>query len=295
MLSRGPAVVQPADLVGPVRRTLLVAADGSRDTTTTVLWLQGPTLFVDLRLPAGEPKALGRLGGPTDLEHAPPEVLDALAAREGFAGRFGLDGDLARWDRLVDWHPQTGVPDEGTLALQGDVVVETGVHAPYVEHWRPEPPSDPGDAAAVLLHEDGTGRTGVLVRVGARFGLARSRPAPLPDGTRLADLLHAAGPADRAALLDCEVSLGRVEPGGRWVVELSTLPWRAGRDLAPLDAGRALSTTDLVVRRWHVVSREGGTLVPAIRGAVTGTVTGSAVRQRFSPPPTTAGGRDATE
>lgn len=286
--------MQPADLVGPVRRTLLVAADGTRDTTTTVVWLQGPSLFVDLRIPAGERAAVARLDGPADLETASAEVLDALAAREGFAGRFHLDGDLARWDRLVDWHPSTGVLDEGTLARQGDVVVETGVHAPYVEHWRPEPAdagdatADAADAAAVLLHEDGTGRTGVLVRVGARFGLARGRGVPLPDGTRLADLLRDADPPRRAALLDCEVSLGRVEPGGRWVVELSTLPWRPGRDVAPLDAGRTLSTVDTVVRRWHVVSREGCTLLPGIAGPV--------ARQQLSSPTTSAaGGPDAAE
>ena len=177
VLSRGAAAVQPADLVGPVRRTLLVAADGSRDTTSTVVWLQGPSLFVDVRLPADEPAALARLDGPADLGAAPAEVLDALAAREGFAGRFHLDGDLARWDRLVDWRPSTGVPDEGTLTRQGDVVVETGVHAPYVEHWHPENPAGT-DAAAVLLHEERTGRTGVLVRVGDRFGLARGRASP---------------------------------------------------------------------------------------------------------------------
>ena len=259
--------MRPADLVGPVRRTLLVAADGTRDTTTRVVWLQGPSLFVDLRLPGAEPGSLDGLDGPGSLAGATSEQLQALAAREGFAGRFHLDGGLARWDRLVDWRPPTGVPDEGTIARDGAVVVETGVHAPYVEHWLPEPDAT-GDAAAVLLHEDGSRRSGVLVRVGARFGLARSRATALAQGGSLADLLAAAAPADRASLLDCEISLGRVEPGGRWVVELSTLPWRVGRDVAPLDAGRTLSTVDTVVRRWHVVSREGGTLVPGLVGAV---------------------------
>ena len=263
--------MRPADLVGPVRRTLLVRADGSRDTSTRVVWLQGPSLFVDLRLPATEPAAPAGLDGPGSLAGATTEQLQPLASREGFAGRFHLDGDLARWDRLVDWHPPTGVPDEGTLACDGDVVVETGVHAPYVEHWRPEPDAATDavpDAAAVLLHENGSRRTGVLVRVGARFGLARGRAVPLPDGGSLPDLLAAADPADRASLLDCEVSLGRVEAGGRWVVELSTLPWRVGRDVAPLDAGRTFSTVDTVVRRWHVISREGGTLVPGLGGTV---------------------------
>ena len=182
MTTRGSAAVRPADLVGPVRRTLLVTADGTRDTTTDVIWLQGPTLYVDLRLPAAEPAALQGLAGPADVGHATDDLLHALAAREGFAGRFHLDGDLARWDRLVDWHPATGVTDEGTLARDGDVVVETGVHAAYVEHWLPGPRSGGDDAAGVLLHEDGSRRTGVLVRVGTRFGLARGRSSPLPDG-----------------------------------------------------------------------------------------------------------------
>ncbi len=43
-----------ADCTGLWRRTLLVEADGSRDTGTNVQWLQGISMFVDLRGPGGE-------------------------------------------------------------------------------------------------------------------------------------------------------------------------------------------------------------------------------------------------
>ncbi|MBI4944430.1 MAG: hypothetical protein HY830_27120, partial [Actinobacteria bacterium] len=69
------------------------------------------------------------------------------------------------------------------------------------------------------------------------------------------------------ALLDCEVALGRIDPDGRWVVELSTLPYREGDDLGPVDAGDRVTTCDVgtagpFVRTWDVVRREGTELLP---------------------------------
>jgi hypothetical protein len=267
--SSSAPVTTPEALLGPVRRSLYLDAEGRRDETTHVVWFQGPSLYVDLRRPAGlhppRPDLRG-LTGPADLATAPAQVLRWLGAHEGFAGAFSVNGDLARWDRLVDLQPPTGVPDEGRLHRDGATLVEVGVHAAYVEHWHPEP-APATDAAAVRLREEGSGRDGVLVRVGARFAVARGRTTPLPRGARLTALLLAAEPQDRVALLDCEVALGRVDPDGRWVVELSTLPYREGADLAPEDHGDEVSTRDTgpdgpVVRTWQVVAREGTTLLP---------------------------------
>ncbi|MDT5014507.1 MAG: hypothetical protein QOD39_667, partial [Mycobacterium sp.] len=45
--------VSMADCAGLWRRTLLIEADGSRDSGTGVLWLQGLTTYVDSRGFAG--------------------------------------------------------------------------------------------------------------------------------------------------------------------------------------------------------------------------------------------------
>ncbi|WP_088288804.1 hypothetical protein [Kineosporia sp. A_224] len=273
MTSSPAAVTTPEALLGPVRRSLYRDAEGRRDETTQVVWFQGPGLYVDLRRPAGlhppRPDLTG-LTGPAGLATAPAPVLRWLGAHEGFAGTFTVTGDLARWDRLVDLQPPAGVPDEGRLHWDGTTLVEVGVHSAYVEHWHPEP-APVADAAAVRLRERGSGRPGVLVRVGARFGVARGRAAPLPPGARLTALLLRADAQERAALLDCEVALGRIDPDGRWVVEMSTLPYREGDDLAPVDAGDRFTTCDVgtagpLVRTWDVVRREGTTLLPAPGG-----------------------------
>ena len=124
-----------AECAGLWRRTLLVEADGSRDTGTNVRWLQGLSLFVDVRGPG-----------------------------EGFAGQLDQRLDVFEWTRLVDLQPP-GLPDAGRMSWDGDTLVEVGVHADYTEHWEREAvPAQP--CWGMLLS------AAVLVRVGDRFGWA---------------------------------------------------------------------------------------------------------------------------
>lgn len=113
-------------------RTLLINADGSRDTGTEVAWLQGITAYVDTR---------------------------------GFAGRLGQHGDVFEWQRLIDIEPPGPFPDAGRMRVEADVLIEVGVHEDYVEHWvRQDGPAAPCWA----LFADGA----ILVRAGAQFGWA---------------------------------------------------------------------------------------------------------------------------
>lgn len=132
-----------AECTGLWRRTLLVDADGTRDTGTNVVWLQGISLFVDVR-----------------------------GAGEGFAGRLDQRVDVFEWTRLVDMKPP-GLPDAGRMSWAGDVLVEVGVHADYTEHWRREP--GPVRPCWGLLLSEPDDATAVLVRVGDRFGWADQR------------------------------------------------------------------------------------------------------------------------
>jgi hypothetical protein len=131
-----------AECTGLWRRTLLIEADGSRDTGTTVVWLQGLSMFVDVRGPG-----------------------------EGFAGRLDQHNDVFEWTRLVDLQPP-GLPDAGRMSWAGDILVEEGVHADYTEQWHREPgPSQP--CWGLLLSAPDS--TGLLMRVGERFGWAWQR------------------------------------------------------------------------------------------------------------------------
>ena len=100
-----------ADCSGLWRRSLLIGADGTRDTGGDVRWLQGLTGYVDSR---------------------------------GFAGRLEQQGDVFHWLRDVDLEPPGPFPDEGAMHWDGEVLVETGVHQVYAEHWvREDGPTTP--------------------------------------------------------------------------------------------------------------------------------------------------------
>ncbi|ORA37584.1 hypothetical protein [Mycobacterium aquaticum] len=129
--------VSMADCTGLWRRTLLIGADGTHDENPGVLWLQGPTAYVDSR---------------------------------GFAGTLAQNGNIFEWHRAVDLQPPGPFPDAGEMRWEGDVLIETGVHEDYVEHWV----RDAGEVVPTgALHLSGPGGTpALLVRVGALFGWA---------------------------------------------------------------------------------------------------------------------------
>lgn len=123
------------------RRTLLVGADGTRDTGTDVVWLQGPTGYVDSR---------------------------------GFAGTLTQIDDIFSWSRDVDVAPGE-LPDEGQMRWEADTLVEAGVHEAYEEHWVREYGGT--EPAGALLLSSGSGAPAVLVRVGGLIGWATAAGA----------------------------------------------------------------------------------------------------------------------
>ncbi|MFF7636319.1 hypothetical protein ACFZB9_24700 [Kitasatospora sp. NPDC008050] len=253
-----------ADLHGVWRRTLVREADGSTDSTTSTTWLQGLALFTDLRQPPGlEETVRGR--GPAELDR--PQLL-ALSAQKAFAGLLRQDGEVFSWVRLIDLHPPAPLADAGTLRFEDGALIEHGVHEDYLEHW--EPAERAADAlAGAVLEDPADGCAGQLVRMGSWFGYARDRADPLrtvgSPSTPLAErILGCAGRAEAAALLDCEVSLGRIR-AGRWEIIRSTLPHRVGAELRPEStrAGDALRILDADPhgrarsREWRLTRVEG--------------------------------------
>ncbi|QEN14113.1 hypothetical protein ACRDU6_16850 [Mycolicibacterium sp. ELW1] len=186
-----------ADCTGLWRRTLLVEADGSRDIGTNVQWLQGISMFVDLRGPG-----------------------------EGFAGLLSQHDDVFEWARLVDLQPP-GLPDAGRMSWNGDTLVEIGVHADYTEHWQREAVATQPCWGLVL---SASAMTGVLVRVGDRFGWAHPQ----------------------------EISLGTVDGTG-WRIDESSHPHRVGARLQPrIQSGRLRVDDDIA---WDINDSEGSVTV----------------------------------
>jgi hypothetical protein len=126
-----------AECSGLWRRTLLIEADGTHVTGGDVCWLQGESAYVDSR---------------------------------GFGGRLEQRGEVFEWHRMMDLEPPSSTPDVGAMHWDGDTLVETGVHADYVEHWA----RDDGSTSprwAVMLRSADEGAA-LLLRVGAMFGWA---------------------------------------------------------------------------------------------------------------------------
>lgn len=168
--------VSMADCAGLWRRTLLIEADGTRDDRPGVLWLQGRTAYVDSR---------------------------------GFAGTLAQDGEIFEWHRAVNVHPPGPLPDAGVMSWDGDVLVETGVHENYVEHWVRDPGSSSPAAALFLIGPDGA--PALLVRAGTLFGWADS-----------AGVVIGAVDDDRYRELGINKAGNEIQAAGvRWIVQQS--------------------------------------------------------------------------
>lgn len=164
------------ECTGLWRRTLLIDADGSRDTGGGVRWLQGITAYVDSR---------------------------------GFAGPLHQRDDVFEWHRDVDLEPPGPFPDAGSMRWDGEVLVETGVHEAYVEHWVRDDGSAGACGAAFLRAPDGA--DGLLLRVGDQFGWAGGGSVLI-------------GPVDGPEWLKLGIMLSdnHVHASGqRWIVERS--------------------------------------------------------------------------
>ena len=247
----GPAAERSDIIHRCWRRTAIVLPDSVIDTSTEVEWLQTGELYVDLRTPADMPAITGR-----SLDTLTRADLAALCTQQAFAGRLTVeDGDWT-WHRDLDLHPASALPDRGRLTLAGDLLIETGVGRDYHEDWTSATAAE-AEVLELRLHDDGGGRHGMLLRVGDRFGYARSRGVDPVPSLGLAEAV-AAAPVERAReLIDMEVSLGVIDETG-WRITRSTLPFRVGDNLDPDIGTDEVSTADrdrsgaTVRQRWTV-------------------------------------------
>ena len=214
----------PAEVTGVWRREQITAPGGYLDDTTRVFWVQADSWYGDIRLKIDIPRKPEATGF-ADFSDA--ELIE-LAKAQGFAGQLTVTPEMCAWRRDLDYQPPGPVPDEGTWKIDGDILIEGGIHAEYEEIWRLEPESR-GLRAAFGRAE---GR-GLLILAGDHFLMIEGRTTPLPPGESLPALVEAALIAgDRAAacaLLDLPICYGRI--GGGWRIIHSTLPWREARPL----------------------------------------------------------------
>jgi hypothetical protein len=238
-------------------------ADGTSNTTLRVFYLQGPTLFADLRLPPGQK----RFPADAALDGLSAASRSALMGRMGFAGHTTMTGNRVTWHRHFDYQQGRGAAvelDVGVCSFNGPGMIEAEPGGAYVEQW--ERVYDGAGRFLTLRCEAGAGAPErILVACGDRFMIARDRPSTLPRGKFLADL---AGELDGAALapyLDCELAYGRrTGRGGAWRIGLSTIPAREGSlafgpgslhyrpELDAVDE-ELVARPGVALRRWQIV------------------------------------------
>ncbi|MDR3505530.1 MAG: hypothetical protein P4L52_04720 [Acidocella sp.] len=241
------ALTVPA-LAGLWSRSLLALPDGQRDTDTLVTWLQGPSLFVDLRIPAGRPDFFHV----TTLTDLTMDDCLWLATQQGFAGLFRQEDGVFWWHREIDFHPPAPLPDAGKLFWDGEVLVETGHFSDYLEHWHRTPNAIARPAVALRLRSRTDGRAAIFVRAGGVFMFARARSPELAlTAPTLAACVEGAEDLRTAqALVDCELSLGEVEG---WHITRSSLPFREGAALAVQHTGSCLMLNGVA---WEILLEE---------------------------------------
>jgi hypothetical protein len=110
-------------------------------------------------------------------------------------------------------------------------MIEKAPSGAYEEDWRLQLGSQ---MFAVHLSLRGAGRATCLYVAENHAIYARDRTQKLPTDKTMQELVKAMGndEAKLRALVDCEFSYARrSQPGGDYVIEVSTLPWREGRIL----------------------------------------------------------------
>ncbi len=226
------------------RRSLLRAPGSEDDTTTTVFWLQAMRWHADIRIPAGRPD----FTGVHCLADCSDAQLEWLATQQGFAGVTTVDArsQETNWLRLVDFQPPSMLPDAGYTEFRQGMLVETGVHADYIEHWHRVAETDSG--WSVLRRLDADVPT-LLMTAGSMVMHVRARSAGFSAaGWASGDLLR--------RQLDFEISCG-VRNARGWRVRHSTFPWLEGQqqdvDLIDLDDGSVRLTINRLPSLWEVL------------------------------------------
>lgn len=227
----------PTLLQGVWERRWIENADGSRDDTSTVVWLQFESEMVDVRFTADRYELATR-GSLDGCDLADLIRLSDTDSSSGYTtctplvGTDGVRSGTAQWfsDTGIAVQPQTLYPEAGALEwnADGSVMTERAPSGAYVEEWHLVPSTGRG---AEQRRTSGDGYELFVIGPVAVEVIDR-RDRILTQG-RLDDIISSMGDDLDAArrLLDCEFSLA-YEQHGQYLITASTHPWRIGQPLA---------------------------------------------------------------
>ena len=252
------SMLQTRDFRGLWTRSLIAWPDGERDVTTQVSWLQGLSLFADLRQP---PQLLSMLSTASCRDELTAEDCQALSLQQGFSGRFEARAGAYEWVRHIDIQPPRPKRDIGRLFWRDEVLVEEGVETDYTEHWlRDEAVPEPA-VAGLWLHDPADNVSGCLLRVGAWFAYARGRIGEIAAENLSSLVAATVSLREMQALVDCEISFGQTMQD--WRISRSSLPYKTAKALDIRRQANTLVLADLNAsgqrfeRVWEIVELEG--------------------------------------
>jgi hypothetical protein len=251
-------MLKAADFLGLWTRSLIVWPDGERDESTRVTWLQGLSLFADLRQP---PQLFSKLSAASCRDELTAEDCLALSLQQGFSGRFEARNGAYEWVRHIDIQPPRPNRDIGRLFWRDQVLVEEGVESEYTEHWLRDVEALEPASAGLWLHDPVCNVSGCVLRVGGWFAYARGRIGELAAES-LSRLVEGAGSLRRMqALVDCEISFGQTMLD--WRISRSSLPYKCQTAFGMRRQADRLVLPDLdeagqrIERVWEIVELEG--------------------------------------
>jgi hypothetical protein len=259
------SVTVPRSLLGCWYRRYIRFPDGTEDTGTRVIWVQTLSGVGDVRVSATRPDLRTRDG----LADCSKEELLALAEQDCFCGVTQFNSNAqpfptASWPKesyLFRFQPVITFPEPGWMEwLEGGTcMIERAPSGAYIEDWRLQPGSQTFGAHLTQLNAPSLT---CLYVAGDHAIFARNRAEALPTDKTLLELAREAGYDHRRLqkLLDCEFSYARrARPGGDYLIELSTFPWREGQPLRfplveSLEACAAGSDDFVLDDQWSVQS-----------------------------------------
>ena len=187
-----------------------------------------------------------------------------LADQQGFCGVTEVtqttEGEVCTWQRRFDFQPPRPDVDAGLMVFETpERVIETGLHAPYLEVWQRLPDSTGRFIALAGLNQAG-GDSQERFLVAGRYAMrVRPRraawPPDMPAGSTLAEVLSQ-HPAQANTLLDFDISFGTLE-AGQWRIEQSTLPELRGAcvpfAVTRLDEAHARIDAGTATGQWQIL------------------------------------------
>jgi hypothetical protein len=219
-----------------------VGAWHKRSKTDRTYWLQTRRLHAIIEIAADRPDFSGR----SSWDEFSDDELMILARQGGVSGACIAAEDVLHRRRQVDYLPQRGQPFLRRMHRDGAQLYEECLDGRHGSVWDLLAGAD-NEIVGLRFHDvevggEGDQCRGYLLVVGPYFMYVRDRFVATQRAESLAMLAELKNftREQLVAVLDFDLSFGRRDGAKPWAIELSTIPFREGRQLMSDDVLRRI-------------------------------------------------------